>query len=231
MGSSKGIGLKARDVKDLLPAELARFLFCRSDYKQAVEFDPIGTMAIPDLFDEYDRCYLSYIEGSDEDLARTFEMSQIDEISPKEKTHLPRFRDVVNYIQLPNVDIFEKFAGVDKEILEERIKYAKIWLEKYAPDEFKINLSETLPEMAKDLSEDQKNFLKKAVELIEEENDPEALQLALYNLTKEMKVDAKKSFSAIYISLIGKQFGPKAAWFLLSLPKEKVIGRLKEVTV
>ncbi|MDP3733127.1 MAG: lysine--tRNA ligase, partial [Candidatus Daviesbacteria bacterium] len=52
MGSSKGLGLKARDTKDLLPSEVARFLFCRTDYKQAVEFDPIGTMAIPDLFDE-----------------------------------------------------------------------------------------------------------------------------------------------------------------------------------
>src|SRR3989338_262657 len=230
MGSSKGLGLKARDTKDLLPPEVARFLFARTDYKQAVEFDPMGTMAIPDLFDEYDRCFMAFINGTDEDLARAFEMSQINELPKKEKTLLPRFRDIVNDIQMPNLDVFKKYEGVDKNILEERIKYAKIWLEKYAPENLSLQMTKELPEMVKDLSVDQKEFLRKAIDLIEKEKDPEALQLALYNLTKELGFDAKKSFSAIYISLIGKQFGPKAAWFLLSLPKEKVIERLKEAT-
>ncbi|MDO8573684.1 MAG: lysine--tRNA ligase [Candidatus Daviesbacteria bacterium] len=212
MASSKGLGLKARDFKQLLPPELARFLFSRTDYRQAVEFDPIGTMAIPDLFDEYDRCY-------------------------KEKTFLPRFRDIVNYVQMPNVDVLKKYeeikggelTEVEINIINERIKYAKIWLEKYAPDEFKIQLSEVLPEKVKELTEDQKQFLKKSIDLIEKNNDPEDLQLALYNLTKELKIDAKKAFSAVYISLIGKEFGPKAAWFLLSYPKEEITKRLKEV--
>ncbi len=238
MGSSKGIGLKGRDAKTLLPPEVARFLFTRSDYKQAVEFDPVGTMAIPDLFDEYDRCYKAYVESSDEELARTFEMSQINDLPLREKTLLPRFRDVVNYVQMPNVDVVKKYeeikgaelSEIEINLINERIKYAKIWLEKYAPDEFKVQLSEVLPEKAKELSGDQKQFLKKAIVLIEENDDPEKLQLALYNLTKELKVDAKKSFSAIYISLIGKEFGQKADWFLLSYPKEEIIKRLKEAT-
>ncbi len=237
MGSSKGLGLKARDLHSLLPPEVARFLFTRSDYKQAVEFDPVGTMTIPDLFDEYDRCYSAYIENSDEDLARIFELSQVSNLPVREKTLLPRFRDIVNYVQMPNVDILKKYeelnggalTEVEINIINERIKYAKIWLEKYAPDEFKIQISEVLPEKAKELSEDQKLFLQKAVVLIKENDDPEKLQLALYNLTKDLKVDAKKSFSAIYISLIGKEFGPKAAWFLLSYPKEKIIKRFEEV--
>src|SRR5205823_3517375 len=99
MSSSKGLGLKARDLVELLPYEVGRFLFCRTDYKQAVEFDPNGTNAIPDLFDEYDRCYEAYITGSDEDLARAFEMSQVGELPKKEITLLPRFRDVANYLQ------------------------------------------------------------------------------------------------------------------------------------
>ncbi len=238
MASSKGLGLKARDVKLLLPPEVARFLFARTDYKKAVEFDPIGTMAIPDLFDEYDRCYRAYAKDSNEDLSRTFEMSQIDKLPPKAKTLLPRFRDVVNYIQMPNIEILKKYeeiksgklSEIEIYIIKEKAEYAKIWLEKYAPDEFKIQLSEVLPEKAKELSEEQKQFLKKSIDLIAENDDPEKLQLALYNLTKELKFDAKKAFSAIYISLIGKEFGPKAAWFLLSYPKKDVIKRLQEAT-
>lgn len=237
MASSKGLGLKGRDMKSLLPPEVARFLFARTDYRQAVEFDPMGTMAIPDLFDEYDRCYMAFIDGTDADLSRTFEMSQIKNLPSKEKTLLPRFRDIVNYIQMPDVNILKKYEEIKREalneteikIINERVEYAKIWLEKYAPDEFKITLSETLPEKAKDLTDEQKQFLKRSIDLIEKNNDPEKLQLALYNLTKELKFDARKSFSAIYIALIGKEFGPKAAWFLLSYPKDEIIKRLQEV--
>lgn len=238
MGSSKGLGLKAHDILDLLSAEVARFLFSRTDYKQAVEFDPAGTMAIPDLFDEYDRCYLAYIDGSDQDLARTFEMSQIDNLPPKEKILLPRFRDVVSYIQMPNVDVLQKYGEIkgsklselEIKIINERIAYAKIWLEKYAPEEFSLKMTDGLPDIAKDLNEKQKQFLQKAIPLIEKADDPEKLQLALYNLSKEMGINAKDAFSAIYIVMIGKEFGPKAAWLLLSYKRDKVVKRLKEAS-
>jgi len=82
----------------------------------------------------------------------------------------------------------------------------------------------------KGLTSEQKDFLKQAINLIKTKDDPADLQLALYNLTKQLRFDAKKSFSAIYLALIGKEFGPKAAWFLLQYPKEDVIKRLKEVS-
>lgn len=239
MASSKGLGLKARDAKALLPAELARFLFCRTDYRQAVEFDPMETMAIPDLFDEYDRCYSAFINKTDEGLARAFEMAQIGKIRNEKPKILPRFRDVVNYVQMANVDIFKKYEeiksaallDIEKKILEERVEYAKVWIEKYAPGEFRLQMSEELLGKAKELNDDQKKFLKGVIGLIEKNGNPEQLQLALYNLTKDLGVDAKKSFSAIYMALIGKEFGPKAAWFLLQYPKEKVIKRLKEASL
>lgn len=238
MASSKGLGLLARDLADLLPEEVGRFLFCRTDYKQAVEFDPMGTMAIPDLFDEYDRCFKAYIEGSDQTLSRTFEMSQIGKLPPKNQTLLPRFRDVVNFIQIPNIDVYKKYEEIkgsklsdfEKEILEERVKYAKVWIENYAPVEFRLQMSKELPEAVKNLSSEQKEFLTKAIDLIRENDDPEKLQLDLYNLTKELKFNAKESFSALYVALIGKEYGPKAAPFLLSYPKEDVIKRLEEAS-
>ncbi len=237
MATSKGLGFKARDLTDLLPLEVGRFLFCRVDYRQTVEFDPVGTIAIPDLFDEYDRCYQAYIENSDENLARTFEMSQTGNLPPKEKTLLPRFRDVVNYIQMPNVDVLKKYEEIKGEklseteinLVRERAKYAKIWLEKYAPDEFRLQASEVLPEKVKELTDQQKNFLKEAIKLVEKNDDPEKLQLALYNLAKELKIDTKKAFAAIYIALIGKEYGPKAGWLVLSLDKEFVRKRFEEV--
>lgn len=236
MGSSKGLGLKARDVKSLLPPEVARFLFTRTDYRQAVEFDPLGTMAIPDLFDEYDRCFKAYIESSNETLARIFEMSQIGELPRKEKTFLPRFRDVVNFIRQSGLNSQQKFGEIkgsslnEEELnnLKEREKYAKIWLENYAPSEFKLGMSRELPEVAKNLDKDQKIYITKVIEFIEKDLEEDELQQKLYELSKEMGINSKKAFSALYIALIGKEFGPKAGAFLTSLEKKKVIERLKE---
>lgn len=236
MSSSKGIGSSAIEIVKVLPPELARFLFARTDYRQQVNFDSVGTMAVPDLFDEYDRCFQAYISFSDETLARTFEMSQIGELPRKEKTFLPRFRDVVNFIQQLGLNSQQKFGEIkgsslnEEELhnLKEREKYAKIWLENYAPSEFKLGMSRDLPEVAKNLDKDQKIYITKVIEFIEKDLEEDELQQKLYELSKEMGINSKKAFSALYIALIGKEFGPKAGAFLRSLDKKKVVARLKE---
>lgn len=235
MASSKGLGLKARDLTELLPLDLGRFLFCRTDYKQQVNFDPIGTMAIPDLFDEYDRCFMAYVNGSNEDLARAFEMSHIGQLPKKEKTFLPRFRDVANFVQQPTVDIYQKFSEIkslklsetENEILAERIKYAKIWIEKFAPENLKLGLSEN-SEKQFQLSEEQRKYLKEVINLINEGSDAEELQVKLYELTKSQGIKAKSGFQAIYQVLIGKDFGPKAGAFIRQYEKQEVIDKIQE---
>jgi lysyl-tRNA synthetase class 1 len=230
MSSSKGLGFKAHDLVKALPPSIARFLFARTDYKKQSNFEPLGTMAIPDLFDEYDKCWQAYVDGSDEDLSRTFVLSQVGEMPKKEKTFLPRFRDVVNYLQQPSVDIKQAFPEVNEKILAERIKYAKIWLAKYAPSEFQLTMSADLPRVVEDLTGKQKEYLAEVLQLIEGAQDSEALQADLYSLAKKLEIPTKEAFSAIYLAFLGKTHGPKAAWFLLQYPKEKVIARLKEVS-
>ncbi|MBI4066852.1 lysine--tRNA ligase [Candidatus Gottesmanbacteria bacterium] len=239
MSSSKGLGSSAKEVSEIVPPYLLRFLFTRTDYKQAIDFEPVGSMVIPSLFDEYDRCWRAYNDDSNADLARTFEMSQVDKIPPKTKgLFLPRFRDVVNYIQQSSVDLLEKFAELkgkkftpqEQAILKEREKYARIWLEKYAPDEFRYILAENLPEKAKSLDQKQKEYLQKVANLLENIDNPEELNTELFNIAKELNLQAKEAFRGIYLSLIGKEHGPKAAWLLLQYPKEKVIKHLEEAS-
>lgn len=212
MASSKGLGLKAREFVKLLPSKVGRFLFERTDYRSAIEFNPVGTWAIPDVFDEYDR-------------------SQKD-------TFLSRFRDVANYVQLPDVDVVKKFeeskgrslTSAENEVLDQRIEYAKKWLEDYAPDDAKFEMAESLPKSANDLSDKQKEFLGKVAGFVESASNADDLQVGLYNLAREMGIPTKDAFSAIYLAFLGKEHGPRAAWFLLQYQKEKVIRRLEEAT-
>lgn len=236
MSSSKGVGLKARDVSSILPFEIARFLFTRTDYKTAVDFNHEGTMAIPDLYDEYDRCFKSFIKGDGDEFARSFELAHIGEL-PCSEQFLPRFRDLANYLQIPNIDLVEKFAEIkgqslnqpEVDILKEREKYARIWLEKYAPDDFKVSMVTEIPSVAKNLDSDQKRFLQQALEYIKSDLNAEDLQAKLYELTKTLEIPAKKAFAAIYLSFIGKEYGPKAGSFLRQYSIDEVTKRLSEV--
>ena len=209
------------------------------DIKSQANFDPDGTQAIPDLFDEYDRAWTAYNTNGDESLSQAFVYAQIDEIPDKNpKMFLPRFRDVANYLQLPNVDLRKQFELIkgspytenELKVLAEREKYAKIWLEKYAPQDFQTQMVEELPAAAKDLNEKQKEYLTRVIELLAQSDDPDDLQTKLYDLSKTVEVPAKEAFTAIYLAMIGKTHGPKAAWFLLQYPKEQVLKRLKEAS-
>src|SRR3989344_2062448 len=237
MSSSKGVGSSAKEAAEILPPYLLRFLFTRTDYNQAIDFNPISTMAIPDLFDEYDRAWQAYIKKSDENLARAFELAQIGNTPFHTPLFIPRFREIVNFLQQPSVILTDKFSESkgasltteEQTLLNERVAYARIWLEKYAPAEFKFTMSMEVSAEARSLSEAQKNYLGKIIPLLEQTKTPDELQLQLYGLARELNLNPKQAFAAIYLSLLGKTHGPKAAWLMLQYPKEKIIQRLQEI--
>jgi len=221
MSSSKGLGLKAHDLVKIMPAELGRFAFTRNNYKEQIEFDPMGTMAIPDLFDEYDEAWQAYVKDSDENLARTFVLSQISDVPSKDPIFLSRFRDVVNYLQQPGVEIKKKFEEIkgealakdEKALLEERRKYAQIWLEKYAPPEAKFGVISSFRGL-RTRGGLPTEFYQKLLHLIEAASGPEELEKRLYELIKEQNLSPRGVFSEIYSVLIGKTYGPKAVWLI-----------------
>ncbi len=54
---------------------------------------------------------------------------------------------------------------------------------------------------------------------------PEDFQINLFEWAKEINLPSKDAFSAIYLPLLSKSYGPKAGWFILSLDKEFVKKR------
>jgi lysyl-tRNA synthetase class 1 len=219
MSSSKGVGLKAHDLVKILPAEVARFLFVSADIGSQSNFDPVGTMAIPDLFDAYDKAREAYDKGGSENLARTFELSQIKEVPVKNKEFLaPRFRDIANFLsqELTETEISAKFESADPEPLQERIKYAKVWLTDYAPESYRFEMTKEIPEGVKRFTPEQKEYLKEVVKLFENNLDSDSLQVALYDLSKQLKIKTSDAFSAIYIAFTGKTHGPRAGVLLIN---------------
>ena len=152
MSSSKGLGSASSEMLEILPPGILRFLMVKTKINQAINFDPGGD-TIPKLFDDYQRAADAYFNKTDKDLERVFELSQIGEIRKPPKI---RFSVLAQWVQMPNMD-----EEIKKEGLTEWAKYARVWVEKFASESEKFLISEDVPSGAKNLSEKQKEFLKK----------------------------------------------------------------------
>ncbi|MBI4226536.1 lysine--tRNA ligase, partial [Candidatus Roizmanbacteria bacterium] len=277
MSSSKGIGLKARDLTGLLPPDLARFLIIRLSPEKTLEFNPNGD-AIPNLFDDYDRCSNAYFlklenkvpemkhflnnskmrnpepsadrrSGSREkvgevilDFARIIELSEVKPL-PKKRLYLPRFRTIANLLKAKNNNLptfFEKqkkakLNSEEKAILEERIKYAKLYLEKY-DEEKESTLHQNKYASGQAINNQQftikqKKYLTILSDRLMQLNNPTraTIQKVIFDSIKQSDLDPKSAFQAFYLVLTGKPFGPKAADLILEIGVEKVVKKLKEV--
>lgn len=222
MSSSKGVGLKAHDLVKILPPQLGRFLYARNGIKSQTNFDPEGTNAIPILFDDYQRAALSFLNKEENDLARAFELSQIGEVQPPPKI---RFSVLTQWVQMPNMK-----DEIEKEGLGQWADYARIWVERFAPEEQKFEVKKELPEEAGSLNNKQKELLRKTSEFVRDGLDAEELQAQIYELGKGLELSSAETFVAFYKVLIGKNHGPKLAWLILSLDPSFVKNRLEEAS-
>lgn len=221
MSSSKGIGSSASEMLEMLPGEILRFLMVKTRLNEAIDFDP-GKDTIPKLFDEYQEYAQAYFDNRQDDYARIFELSQVGK-GVKQPPKV-RFSTLSQWVQMPNME--EK---IKEEGLGQWAKYANIWIEKYAPDSERFSVAKDLPKEIKNLSKEQKKLLAKISEELDRDWSAEDFQTSLYNWAKEIGISSKEAFVAIYLSLLGKDHGPRASWIILSLDRSFVRERFKQV--
>ncbi|MGH7204108.1 MAG: lysine--tRNA ligase [Candidatus Levyibacteriota bacterium] len=220
MSSSKGLGLTDEELLKILPPQVVRFLMIKTEPNKAVEFNPKETEIIPKLYDDYQKAAEAYFHKTDEDLARAFELSQIGKVK---KPPTVRFSILAQWVQMPNMQ-----NKIKEEGLEDWAKYAKVWVEQYAPASARFLVQKEVPVAAKSLTDQQKELLQKIASELEKDWDAEEFQTQIYEYGKALGLNGKETFAAIYKSLIGKDHGPKAAWLILSLDKKFVTKRFEE---
>ena len=248
MSSSKGKGSSAKEIADLLPAKIFRLALLSKDINQAFNFDPEGD-TIPVLYDLYDKLAENYWSGVKDDYARLFAFIHPGRGIPQ-KHFLPRFSQVAFLAQMRHVDIYQRmkhsleeekrnlsggkpFTNEDISEIDERVAYAKRWLNTYAPEKFIFKIQDELPDVAKNLSDVQKKALQTLLNYLEQSSalpSGEELHQKLHSLKDEVPITPAELFSGIYLAFLGKPYGPKAGWFLSVLPREFVLKRLKEAS-
>lgn len=231
MSKSKGIGITAEEAYKSLPPELIRFIMIRN-INRVIDLDLDG-MVIASLYDEYDRSQKAYLkEINFPDLAKVYELSQISK--KFNNGYKMKFTKVAHAVQIPNVDI-KKLAEEEKGLpldlleqaeLEERIKFSKVWLDKFAPESFKFDVKKEPPTVK--LNENQQKVIKVLYEKFSQKKNwtGEELQKEIFSLKDELRIKPQEIFSAIYLIFIGKESGPQAGFLLASLDYEFVLKRL-----
>ncbi len=238
MSSSKGIGVTSRDMADFLPPEILRFLLVRPPPRQPVNFEPSEVYIIK-LFNDFDR-YQQKFYHDEKALPGDKRIVEISQVDPEPAHWLADFQLVAALSQMPHLDLvaeLEKrkgspFTPLEKKHLEMRMRAARYWVERYATEEEKTRLAETLPARAQELSATQRAFLHKLAEVLPKVAwEGDAIQVGVFNAARLTPIDQPSAFKAIYRVLLDRENGPKAGNFLSFLDRDFVIRRCKELPV
>jgi lysyl-tRNA synthetase, class I len=238
MSSSKGRGSSAHDMSQLFPTPEFRLALIGKDINQQIDVDPEGD-SIPRMYDWYDELAEKVRQGVADDFTRLYALCQKPEEQAEEPAHWQlRFGLLSFIIQMPHLDLIKEAEVVkgtaltadEIELLNERADYARFWLSTYAPEQFKYILQESIPE-GTELTDSQKLAMQKLAQYLEEgERSGEDMHARLHELKTEVPIEPKELFGAIYAIFLNRSSGPKAGWFLASLPRETAIARLHEAS-
>ncbi len=220
MKSSKGIVIPVREMVEVIPPEIVRYITIRVKPERHIEFDPgIGLL---DLVEEFEEKF--------KEKDRSVELSLVGDVvySDVPFRHLIVVGQIANWDLDKVLEIIERTGYRVDEIarkdVERRLKYAKKWIEKYAPDRIKFEIPENV---SVDFSEEEERFLKVYAEKLQNNMSPEEIHTLVYDVSKELGIKPSKAFQAIYKAILGKTYGPRAGYFIKSLGVEWVKERIK----
>jgi lysyl-tRNA synthetase class 1 len=118
------------------------------------------------------------------------------------------------------------YQGLDREAVAQRVQMARVWIERFAPEEQKVEVPREIPDAARELPADQKQFLAKFAAAIRTLTDGEAIHNAVFGCAQTADgIGSKRAFEAIYKALLGRERGPRAGAFIAFLGPAWVADR------
>jgi lysyl-tRNA synthetase class 1 len=239
----------AHEIVRVVPPEQLRLLFLRPRPQTAIEFDPIGSDAIPRLFDEFDRLADATaghpVRGElPAGYASVFRYSLLDpgaDVGAIAAAFRPAFGHLALLRQIPGVDIDARIEAekgapltrLETATVRERTAAADAWLATFAPDKARIAVQrDRIPDEAAALEPDQCTWLGQlaAAALAAVSGPPasgDAWQALIFSTAAAAGLAPGRAFRALYLAFLGRPNGPRAGWLLASLESAFVLERLR----
>lgn len=231
MSKSAGDTVTAADLLKLLPAEIVWFFVLRYAPDKLLNFDEGPTLIR--LVDEYAELSAKSEKTQDElDLLAICSGSGERIVSRIPFSHLvasyqAALKDADKTLEVIARTEHSETVQQDTDIIKNELRYIDQWLERSAPDEVKFSLRDDAPT---DLSDVQKQFLSGLAEIIATapaDADGQWFHQAIYGFKDSLGLEPKELFMTLYRTLIAKEAGPRAGWFLSLLPRDWLVRRLR----
>lgn len=237
MSSSKGNVLTLTDL--LKVYDRHQILWFYAKYKPSQNFALAFDNDVIRYYSEFDRWVKMYFEGRiDEGNKQILDFTEVTEdyLNYPNFSYLATFLPIVNF----NTDMLatlmqKENTDTTTPYYKERLEKAWHWVENYGK-EYQVNLlEEKNQEFYDTLSDEEKSWLGKTLEILDKEYDStDALQTDLYAVVKYLTDDPqvlkktqKRYFEILYNLLLGKGQGPKLGIFLMAVDKAKLVSLLK----
>jgi len=247
LSSSKGVVFSLAQWLTIAEPELLRYFIFRSKPMKAKEFDP--GLALLDLIDEYDLIENAYYEESEgtekreEQQRRIYELSQVGEVSKTSIKRIPfRFAAVLTQVTSDEKKAIEIItarkmlinpSNLEVKLALRRLELARNWIAEYAPENLRFKIMKALPEsISQRLSEKQKQGLKiLAEDLSSKDFTPVELHNHVYTIADRTGQKSTDLFKAVYLSLLGRDSGPRVGNFISAIEKDFVVSRFREAAL
>lgn len=235
MSSSLGNLITPAQALEIMPPEILRYFVYRNLPKRVLYFD--SGLGLYNLIDEFSKAEEAVRSGQPHEFAEAYKVAAA--ISGERTIANVPFNHLVSVYQAAQgnektvLDIlnrtgYEKVVIDQADVLDRELPYVANWLEKYAPESVKFTVQDKLPQVT--LSDEQHKFVAILAKKLEsaDDLDGQAMHETIYAAKEEAGIPPAQAFKALYLLLLSKDSGPKAGWFLSSLPKEWLVKRLKQ---
>jgi lysyl-tRNA synthetase class 1 len=237
MSSSKGNLITPAQAFKIMPPVVLRYFYARYLGKKRMDFDP--SLGIFRMLDEFSKVDSDIRSGIDNEFAPAYKIATFGQ-DAQAMSSVP-FSHLVSVYQAALGDPEKvlqalkrtEYAGIvdaQKDLILGELTYVKNWLADWAPEDVKFEVQDHLPQT--DLTQAQKDFLNGLADEIESADSVKEGQFyhdLIYAQKDKYNLEPQQAFKAIYQVILGKDFGPKAGWFLSILEPEWLVNRFRLV--
>lgn len=232
MSASKGTGVHAHEVTEALPAEAIRYFMLRYAPSKRLFFDEHETLMR--LVDELSALLSKPDRTEQEEKLVQLCTAKVPEIVISNvpftllvDTYQAALRDPERTLEIIRRTEYKATIDTQSDTVRNELAFIDRWLDMWAPEDVKFELAQTVD--ASQFSSQEREFFASLAEDIRQA-PPGAggdwFHQAIYAYKERAGLPPKQLFNALYRVIINKQSGPRAGWFLSTLPRDWLCDRL-----
>jgi len=251
MSGSVGGAINLGDWLEIASPELFRYLNLSTRPNKVIEIslDDNNFLLLDERYSRAQRIFYGKEKSENKKLEiqikKAYELSNIIKIQKKLPVQVP-FTFAVLISQLFNANkemakieklliqsnhIKKKLSANERTLLQRRIVRIGKWVEKYAPEEFKVKFLDSVKKSdLQKIKKEVREVFPLIIIAVRKSKNVEQLQAEIFNIAKENSLSPRKLFSSLYLVFLGRDRGPKLGSLVFAFGKKKIIKRLTELT-